>query len=174
MFICFTMETIERDILKVLTQFKFSIANENGFALRMHDYYHGYLKERMEEYFDGGWREKLIFSFCSVVWFEDRFLEKIEDDIFNNVNGHEFKAYLFAIVLLSDRKEEILDKLLENDNLFLPQKAWILASCRLLGLKVHLSSQNNYEPSCFEKYQQALTIVNSIRQKDGLQNLSFS
>lgn len=168
------METIERDILKVLTQFKFSTANENEFAHSMHDYYHDYLKERMEEYFDGGWREKLIFSFFSVVWFKDRFLEKIEDDIFTNVNGHEFKAYLFAIVLLSARKEEILNKLLENDNLFLPQQAWILASCRLLGLKEYLGSQNDYERSCFKKYQQALTIVNSIRQKDGLKNLSFS
>jgi hypothetical protein len=158
----------EIKIIKILTELNFDFIDKNEFSMILENFYKNFLHLHMERYSLMGWREKIIFSFFVLLYPNEQFLKKIEQDIFLNPNGKELKTYLLVIMLMSEKeiKNYTIKKLLDNYDLFTPQKKWISASSQLIDFK--FLGEINTEKH-LNKYLKAINIVNIIRKNNNLE-----
>jgi len=170
------LENTERDIIRVLTEFKFGLIDKNEFVVVLDSFYKKKLQYEMNLYANEGWREKIIFSFFMLAYHREEYLTKIENDIFLNSNGKELKSYLLVISLMStnDTKNDIYDKLINIPNLFSFQKDWIYAACKISkNNKIIYMNDQNID-KCQSKYIEAITIINSIRIINNIEPLKYN
>ena len=114
----------------------------------------------MKDYSKMGWREKLIFSFFAAFKNKSRFIEEIENDLHQDINGKQVKGYLLAMILFSDKdKESIFSHLLNDPKLFTSQKCWIQSALKHLNREKYPIEENCVRND--KKFDQALRIVKS-------------
>lgn len=150
---------LERKVVRVLTEFNFDFYSKNELDKTFKEYAKYLTNEKLREYFNLGWREKMIFSFFVAFNNKVELIELIESDLIHDINGRHIKCYLLAIILLSNNdKKKIFMDLLGNPSIFENQKCWVESALKYIEKDVHVVGENcliNYE-----KFNLAMNFIN--------------
>ncbi|ACU62216.1 DUF6000 family protein [Chitinophaga pinensis] len=123
----------EQTLLRHLINFNLNESEEFRKLARL--YCEGIDQSIIGEYFSGGWREKLLVSFCIALNKKSEYLKQLEVLLFSEINGKQIKGYILAIVLTasSDEAIKILNSYLDAYKEVSMELNWIYDALEWLG-----------------------------------------
>lgn len=155
---------MENKILRIITEFNFGFLPIEELMTLFEEFSVQLTDLNLKNYSEGGWREKLLFSFFVAYKRKGEFLEYIYNDLEKDINAKYLKGYLLAILVLTQNKQEDIERLKKiknNPKLFSPQQCWILSAIFLLT-----ENQTEISLEC-QKIYYKLSFAKNLIEKNG-------